>query len=331
MEQVRGPTVLSLIVGLLALTGSVYALGSAASTSNASPSTQSGTALSTDACIEVDEGDVVLVPIYIDNSPALFAFEIYFAYDPDLLEVVDKDVRLFLSDGPNSNVFDFSASVPNSTGLYRIGAADVALGGTAETGDGTLATITLVARDAGVSPAAIARSPGVIGPNLTTVGGSKIGDSDGDDIFDGPISSGQIAIDTSCNPVAPTVKPGIVQTPAPTQPPSTAGGSTNGPGETGGPGSTPDTGSEPTIVIVPSPEPTSAPDQTSQPGATDGPDASRTPRPSQAVSNNGGGAGDGGGSTGADNTLWAIVLIGGGVAMGLVITVVFARMTRKPA
>lgn len=327
MRAAGSPAILSLIVGLLALGGCVYALATAARTSSASPQAQAGTALSTADCIEVDRNDSARVSINIDNSPELFAFEVYFAYDPDLLEVIDRDVRLFLSEGPNSSVLDVSDPVPNSTGIYRLGAADVALGGTAETGDGTLATVTVRAKAEGVSPAAIYRSSDFIGPKLTTVGGGKIGDTNGDDIFDGPIASGQVAIDVSCNPVAPTLRPDIV--PTPTATPSSSGGaaspgSTSATDQTDGPTDGPSNGGG-TAGTGESPAATSTVDASSPAGETADPSASNGPSLSPPVSD------DPGSDSGPNNTLWAVVLTSAGVAGGLVITYVFARMTRKPA
>lgn len=338
MRLAGSPTLIPLFVGLLTLAGSAYALALASRDTDAAPPQQGAVRLSTDDCIEVDDGDTLEISIYVDNAPELFAFEVYFAYDPDLLEVVDRDVRIFLSEGPNSNVFDFSDAVPNSTGLYRLGAADVALDGTAETGDGTLAEITLRARDEGVSPAAIFRSNSIpLGPRLTTDGGGKIGDTNGDEIFDGIIASGQVAVGEPCAPVAPTVDPDIIPEVTPTRP---AGASPGPPDDQDDPGTTGGTGA----TGGPADDPSDAPgdgtdgpaDGTGDPppdptedNGTDGDDPTQTRRAS--VSNGEAGGGSGGAGSGSDNTFWAIVLIGGGVGLGLVATGVFAVVTRKPA
>jgi hypothetical protein len=243
---------------------------------------------------------------------ALFAWELYFAYDRDLLEVVGRDVRLFLAEGANSNVFDVSDPIPNSTGLYRLAAADVALGATAESGSGELADVMLRAKGTGVSPAAIYRPDAYpIGPSLTTVGGDKIDDVDGDGIFDGDISSGQIAIGVPCAPVAPTPPPDLgEQFPPVSTPPIsvTSAPVSPGPTDTDGPG--------------PSPSPSSSSEpSTSSPGPDDG---SVTAGPAPV-------SGNGGFGSGSDNTMWAVFLIGGGVALGLVVTYIVAITTRRPA
>jgi hypothetical protein len=61
----------------------------------------------------------------------LLAWDVYYAYDGRILEVVAREVRKFLDKEPNSNVVDLSDLLPNTRGLYRVGAADT--GGRAQT------------------------------------------------------------------------------------------------------------------------------------------------------------------------------------------------------
>ena len=279
---------------------------------DASPDEQAGASLSVDNCTEVEEGDLLQLEIRISGVQDLLAWEIYFAFDRDLVEVMDRDVRKFLSEGPNSSVFDFSDAVPNSTGLYRLGAADVALGGTAESGDGVLATLTLRARTEGVSPAVIFRGDidgdgsTDLGPKLTAAGGGGIGDIDGDELFDGSIQSGQIAIGRSCLSTPPTPDPDdiVAAIRSPTANPGssltateTANGNGNGNIPTATPNETPGDSNT---------QQTSAASPTDPDGRTE--DESDSSNVSIA---------------------WIIGVVGAALALGLVISYIVVRINRK--
>ncbi len=161
-------------------------------------------------CTEVDSGDTFDIEITVDGVSNLAAWEVYFAYDRKILEVTGRDVRLFLSEKRNSNVFDFSDPVPNTDGIYRLAAADLGTEGTTESGSGVLARVTLKALTKGISPASVfrwdANGDGApdFGPTLTGSGGKHIGDTNGDAVFDGAISSGQVAVARTCAEPPPT-------------------------------------------------------------------------------------------------------------------------------
>jgi hypothetical protein len=167
-------------------------------------------ALTVDGCIEVDLGDTVEVEIRVSGVSELLAWDVYYAYDRQVVEVTGRDVRLFLESQQNSNVFDLSDPLPNSTGLYRLGAADTGGSGAAETGGGILAVLSLEPKRKGISWSALYRSDADgngtidIGPTLTALGGHHISDLDGDGIFDGSLPGGQIAVGTRCLASAPT-------------------------------------------------------------------------------------------------------------------------------
>lgn len=323
--------IVALFVGLVTLATAV-AISSASPRGSGAAQSQAGTTLSVNDCIQASVGDTVNVSISIRNVTSVIAWEVYFAYDREMLEVVGRDVRLFLSEGANSNVFDLSDPVPNSTGLYRLAAADVALGGTAESGDGVLATITLRAHGEGVSPAAIYRTDVVpLGPRITTVGGAPIGDGNGDGIFDGPIESGQIAVGRSCSPTPPSASPDLGDA-IPSVSPTFTVTSVPGPTPTTRPGDpTPDQGGtgRPNTDGPTGPGGSAADPSPAENGTSVTPDGTgiETDRP-VGIRNGGGG---GGITSTSNNTFWAIVLIGGGIGLGLVVTYVFARMTRRPA
>jgi hypothetical protein len=178
---------------------------------------QSAPSLLVSDCLEVDVGEQFDLTINARGATNLLAWEVYFAYNRHLLEIMDRDVHQLLNTGRQPNVVDVSDPVPNSTGFYRIAAADLGPGDTPKQGD-VLVELTLQAKAEGVSPSNIFRGDyngdGTIdfGPTLTGAntgaGPQYLGDTDGDQRFDGTISSGQIAIGTNCVQPAPVLQPG---------------------------------------------------------------------------------------------------------------------------
>lgn len=166
-------------------------------------------------CIRVSPGEDFEVDIRARGVSNLIAWEVYFAYNRQLVEIVDKDVDMLLATGRGASVFDVSDPIPNSTGFYRMGAADVGSGGGPKQGE-VLVRLTLRAKAEGVTPATIYRDDynldGTIdyAPVLTAAGTppAYIGDTNGDTLFDGNISSGQIAIGTDCVQPPPVLQPG---------------------------------------------------------------------------------------------------------------------------
>jgi hypothetical protein len=208
----------ALILGLAtALSVLVLAIGARTSIVNAADPGQSGPSLLVSDCLEVDVGEQFDLTIKASGASSLLAWEVYFAYNRHLLEIMDRDVHQLLNTGRQPNVVDVSDPVPNSTGFYRIAAADLGPGDTPKQGD-VLVNLTLQAKAEGVSPSNIYRGDyngdGSIdfGPTLTGAstgaGPQYLGDTDGDQRFDGRISSGQIAIGTGCVQPAPVLQPG---------------------------------------------------------------------------------------------------------------------------
>jgi hypothetical protein len=177
------------------------------------PGLQGAPALLVTNCLEVAVGEQFEFSIKASGASNLLAWEVYFAYNRHLLEVVGRDVHQLLNTGRQPNVVDVSDPVPNSTGFYRIAAADLGPGDTPKQGD-VLVMLTLQAKAEGVTPSNIYRGDyngdGSIdfGPTLTGAGPQYLGDGDGDQRFDGTISSGQIAIGTGCVQPVPELQPG---------------------------------------------------------------------------------------------------------------------------
>ena len=176
-----------------------------------------------DPCVSVSKGDEFEVDLVITNVTDLVAWEAYIEYDITVVNIVGRDVMLFLAEDSGSRVFDLSETLPDIDGRYRMSVVDMAESSVPESGSGVLGRLTLKAVGDGVSPANIflldIDSDGKMdaGPFLTNAAGEPIGDVDGNGVFDGPISHAQIAVDTACP--ATTASPSAttpVASPSPT-------------------------------------------------------------------------------------------------------------------
>jgi len=269
------------------------------------------TGISVERCIEVNTGDTFEVTFFVADITELLAWDVLYSFNREVIEVTGKDVRHILEALPNSNVVDVSDPVPNSTGTYRLGAADIGGTGAAESGSGILAILSLRAKKKGLSWSTIYRSDvngdGAvdIGPTLTALGASHIGDTNGDSFFDGPITGGQIAVDRQCTYPVPT-------------PPPPQGVAFTSPGGT------------PTIQTA---TPDVSPSEASAGGIgesaspTTGP-GEPTPTPTRVALNP---RSPEGGSSGPALLTWLIGLLGGSVAIGVLLSYVIYKTARGPA
>ena len=199
------------IVAILALAafsaGSVHTVLAQDSPSlgiDADPTGNTATLLdSRQVCIAVDSGDSFDIDITVENVSDLSAWEVYLGYDASVIQVVDRDVQMFLTSAPGSNAFDLSESVPDNNDPFRIGAANISDPPEGVSGSGVLARLTLQAVGGGVTDLTVGPQPTdagrPIGPTLTDVNGNQIADSDGDSMFDAPILDAIIAVDESCD------------------------------------------------------------------------------------------------------------------------------------
>jgi len=178
---------------------------------DADPAGNTATSLaSIDPCVRVEEGDTFQIDLFVTGVDDLWAWELYFSFDGDVLNVTDRDVQMLLAANAGSDVWDASDVLPSSGGLYRVGAVDTSRPPAPDSGSGVLARLTLKAVRSGLSPATLttldANSDGKIdlGPQLSRTGVEPIGDTNGDVFFDGPVVNAQIAVARDCPPEART-------------------------------------------------------------------------------------------------------------------------------
>ena len=203
---------------------------------DADPSGNTATSLGAiDPCISVKKGDTFQVDIYIKDVVNLLGWEIYFHYEPSMVSITDRDVKMFLAATPGSDVLDPSEGLPDIDNLHRLAAVDLALPHAPDSGSGVLARLTLKAVGSGVSSVDVA---GVdangdgkidIGPLLTDDQGRQIGPRSPEGFFAGAITSATVAVDTACEDTIPIATPATTQTtasgsPSPVVPATTAPG-----------------------------------------------------------------------------------------------------------
>lgn len=183
---------------------------------------------SVENCVSVSNGDSFQIDLFITGVNDLKAWEAYITFDGDIVNVTDVDVSMFQAANSGSDVFDASGPLPDTSGLYQLGAIDIGDPAASDSGSGVLARITLTAVQPGLSPAVVTvldtnRDGRVdLGPRLSDSAEGSIGDSDGDNFFDGRLDGAQIVVDGDC-PGAPSSIPrttpaAATATAAPTEP-----------------------------------------------------------------------------------------------------------------
>jgi hypothetical protein len=162
--------------------------------------------------VSVGRGDAFDIDIFIQDVEDLLAWEVYVGFDPAILEVLGRDVQMLLAGNPGSSVLDVSGRVPDP-GLYQVAAADTSDPPTPDSGSGVLFRLTVRALDSGTSIIELivrdVDGDGLadLGPLLRNVQADILGDTNGDSIFDGPIESAQVAVDTACEEAPPGTTP----------------------------------------------------------------------------------------------------------------------------
>jgi hypothetical protein len=192
---------------------------------DADPTGNTATTLgSIESCRSVTNGATFTVDFWVKDipSPGIEGFQGDLGYAPTRLNVTGYNVGMLLAANSGSQVQDFTRTavgepdhLPDADGKFTPAAFDFGTApGHTENGSGVLVRITLHAIANGTSPLTLTKvklSDPANPPN-------PIGDTNGDGIFDGPISNAEIRIGEPC-PTA-TATPTPTRTPTPTATPT---------------------------------------------------------------------------------------------------------------
>jgi hypothetical protein len=157
-----------------------------------------------DECASAAVGETFQVDVIVKDVKDLLAFEMPVSFDPKVLKITDRNVKLFLAGNSGSQVLDASAQTPNNTGIYMASAVDSADPAAPDSGDGILVRLTFNAIAAGTSPIGLdpvsisgtgAADRGIL---LKNKDNAIIGDTSGDTFFDGPHHRGEIRVGSDC-------------------------------------------------------------------------------------------------------------------------------------
>jgi hypothetical protein len=143
---------------------------------------------SREACTSTLSGQQFNVDLYVTSISDLLGWASSIQYDPALLSIAGVDVRLFQAADGRSNILNASDPVPNSDGSFYASAIDLTAPPNQDSGSGVLARITVRALAPGVAALTVAS------PSLTNVSGQRIGDTNGDGVFDGTVYNAQVYI-----------------------------------------------------------------------------------------------------------------------------------------
>ena len=155
-------------------------------------------------CISVQKDTQFQMDIVIQNVSNLLAWETYLDYDPSVVIVVDQNAKIFQQANAGSSVLDLSGRVPDDSGFHYLAAFDSSDPATPDSGSGVLVRVTLKAVGSGDSKIRFGsrdiNEDGVLdkGTLLRDADGQPIGDANGDTIFDGDRTDGEVAVNEDC-------------------------------------------------------------------------------------------------------------------------------------
>lgn len=151
------------------------------------------------SCLTVTANSQVSVDITITNVSELQAWHAGLQYDATRLRVDAINVQMFQAADGRSSVLNSSDPVPDTDGAFSAMAVDITAPPNQDSGSGVLFRVTFSTLASGLAPVSIDSL------SLTDAGGQPIGDANGDGLFDGAVSSGEIAVGTFCPGVSPPV------------------------------------------------------------------------------------------------------------------------------
>jgi hypothetical protein len=158
----------------------------------------------TENCVSVKTGDKFLMDMVVHDVTDLLAWDIPIDYKPEVVRVVDQDVKLFQQANAGSSVLDLSAKLPDDSGFHHFSAVDFADPESPDSGSGVLVRMTFEAVAPGDSPVRFGNrdvdSNGGLdaGSLLRDVNTRFIGDDNNDTFFDGERDDALVVVDGDC-------------------------------------------------------------------------------------------------------------------------------------
>lgn len=164
------------------------------------------TALGTvQSCAALDVDDTQTVDVFIRDVDELLAWEGILLYDETVIEIIEADADLFMGANAGSSVQSVVGELPDTDGLFQMGAFDASDPPTPDTGSGVLTRITVRGIAVGSTDLEFGdrdldgdttQDDGIVIRDVDT---NFVGDDDGDSFFDGTVSSGLLAVGISCD------------------------------------------------------------------------------------------------------------------------------------
>jgi hypothetical protein len=212
------------LAAVLAIATAVFALRFSGSAHAADPSlvidagisgNQANAIGTIENCISVPKDTEFQMDVIVRDVSNLLAWETYLDYDGDVVSVTDQNVKLFQQANLGSSVLDISDRVPDSTGFHHLAAFDSSDPPTPDSGIGILARVTFKAVGSGDTKIRFGTQDldnngvtdkGTLMRNSDT---KPIGDTNGDNLFDGQTTGAEVAVDQNC-PAGSVVAPAPV-------------------------------------------------------------------------------------------------------------------------
>lgn len=155
-------------------------------------------------CATLDVDGTRTVDVFIRDVDNLLAWEGILLYDKKVIEITGADVNLFMGANAGSSVQSVVGDLPDTDGLFQVGAFDAADPPAPDSGSGVLARITVRGIAEGNTELSFSKrdvdgdttqDDGIVVRDVDT---SFVGDDNGDSFFDGPVSSGLLAVGQTC-------------------------------------------------------------------------------------------------------------------------------------
>ncbi len=165
-------------------------------------------------CVTADVGDQFQVDVVIMDVTDLLAWEVSLDYDPEILTVVEHDVKLFQGANAGSAPIDISSKTPDTSGFHTLSAFESSDPPAVDSGSGVLARVTLEAIKQGESGLRFGNrdlnqdGKQDRGTLLRDASAAIIGDDTGDDFFDGETQDALAVVGGDCPPGSTVARAG---------------------------------------------------------------------------------------------------------------------------